>query len=102
MITKSYKCNEYRYLLTLIVFGLVFFGVQERFCEIDAAGLTRINILPNVQVNSENILLGKIARIESHDSLLAQKLSNIKVAKAPLPGRARTLEYQVFILRLKQ
>ncbi|MGD8294853.1 MAG: flagellar basal body P-ring formation chaperone FlgA [Desulfobacterales bacterium] len=76
--------------------------MQERFCEIDAAGLTRINILPNVQVNSENILLGKIARIESHDSLLAQKLSNIKVAKAPLPGRARTLEYQVFILRLKQ
>ena len=91
-----------RYLLPLIVFGLVFFGAQEGFREIDAAGLTRIKILPNVQVNDENILLGKIATIESHDSLLAQKLSNIAVAKAPLPGKARTLENQVFILRLKQ
>jgi SepF-like predicted cell division protein (DUF552 family) len=81
---------------------LVFFGVPERSREIDAADLTRIRILPNVQVNDENILLGRIAAIESHDPLLVQKLSDIVVAKAPLPGRARTLENQVFILRLKQ
>ena len=102
MKTLNYKLQAYSHLFALIVFLLVFLGVPERSREINAADLTRIRILPNVQVNDENILLGKIATIESHDSLLAQKLSNIAVAKAPLPGKARTLENQVFILRLKQ
>jgi flagella basal body P-ring formation protein FlgA len=102
MKTLNYKLRAYRHLFALIVFVLVFFGVPERSREIDAADLTRIRILPNVQVNDENILLGRIAAIESHDPLLVQKLSDIVVAKAPLPGRARTLENQVFILRLKQ
>ena len=102
MTTIKYKLQAYRHLLELTVFVLVFFGVLERSWEIDAADLTRIRILPKVQVNNENILLGRIAAIEGHDPLLIQKLRDIVVAKAPLPGKARTLENQVFKLRLKQ
>ena len=94
--------RAYRHLFALIVFVLVFFGVPERSREIHAADLTRIRILPNVQVNDGNILLGRIATIEGHDQLLAQKLSDIVVGRAPLPGRIRTLENKVFISRLKQ
>ena len=102
MKTLNYKFQAYRHLFAIIIFLLVFFGIPEIIREIDAADLTRISILPNVQINGEDILLGKIAGIEGHDPLLVQKLSSIVVARAPLPGESRTLEKKAFKLRLKQ
>ena len=102
MKTLNYKLQAYRHLFAVIGFVLIFLGVTERLREIYAAELTRITILPEVQTNDEDILLGRIAGIEGHDPLLIQKLSDIEVARAPLPGKTRTLEKQVFILRLKQ
>ena len=102
MKTLNYKFQAYRHLFAIIIFLLVFFGIPEIIREIDAADLTRISILPNVQINGEDILLGKIAGIEGHDPLLVQKLSSIVVARAPLPGESRTLGKKAFKLRLKQ
>ena len=102
MKTLNYKFQAYRHLFAIIIFLLVFFGLPEIIREIDAADLTRISILPNVQINGEDILLGKIAGIEGHDPLLVQKLSSIVVARAPLPGESRTLGKKAFKLRLKQ
>ena len=102
MKTLNYKLQAYRHLLAVISFLPVFFGVPEITREIDAADLTRIRILPNVQINDENILLGRIAGIEDRDPLLVQKLNSIVVARAPLPGESRTLKKQVFKMRLKQ
>lgn len=102
MKTLNYKFQAYRHLFAIIIFLLVFFGIPEIIREIDAADLTRISILPNVQINGEDILLGKIAGIEGHDPLLVQKLSSIVVARAPLPGESRTLGKKTFKLRLKQ
>jgi flagella basal body P-ring formation protein FlgA len=102
MKISNYEFQAYNYLFSIIIFLLIFFGVPEITREIDAADLTRIRILPNVQINDEDILLGRIAGIEGHDPLLVQKLSRIVVARAPLPGESRTLEKQAFKMRLKQ
>jgi flagella basal body P-ring formation protein FlgA len=102
MKISNYEFQAYNYLFSVIIFLLIFFGVPEITREIDAADLTRIRILPNVQINDEDILLGRIAGIEGHDPLLVQKLSRIVVARAPLPGESRTLEKQAFKMRLKQ
>jgi flagella basal body P-ring formation protein FlgA len=102
MKTLNYKFQAYRHLFPVIIFLLVFFWVPEITRGIDAADLTRIRILPNVQINDEDILLGRIAGIDGHDTLLVQKLNSIVVARAPLPGASRTLEKQTFLMRLKQ
>jgi hypothetical protein len=102
MKTLNNKFQAYRHLFPVIVFLLVFFGVSEITRKIDAADLTRIRILPNIQIDDEDILLGRIAGIEGQDPLLVQKLSSIVVARAPLPGASRTLEKQTFKMRLRQ
>jgi flagella basal body P-ring formation protein FlgA len=102
MKTVNYKFRARMHPFPVIIFLLVFFGAPEIVRGIDAAELTWIKILPNVQIDAEDILLGKIAGIEGHDPLLVQKLSSIVVARAPLPGASRTLEKQVFKMRLKQ
>ena len=102
MKTLNYKFQTDRHLFPVIMFLLVFFGGPEITRKIDAADLTRIRILPNVRINDEDILLGRIAGIEGHDPLMVQKLSSIVIARAPLPGASRTVEKQAFIMRLKQ
>ena len=96
------KLHGYRHLLPVVIFMLVSVGVSEFTQKTEAADLTRITILPTVQISEEDILLGKIAEIDSPDSLLIQKLNNIVVARAPLPGGSRTLREQVIRRRLKQ
>jgi flagella basal body P-ring formation protein FlgA len=98
----NYKFRANKHRFTVTIFLLVFFGVAGISGEIDAADLIRISILPNVEINGEDILLGEIAGFEGHDSLLIQKLSSIVVGRAPLPGESRTLEKKSFKLRLKQ
>ena len=98
----NYKFQASIHVFAIIILLPVFFGVPELIREIDAADLTRISILPNVQIDGDDILLGKIAGIEGHDPLLTQKLSSIVVARAPLPGESRTLAIKTFKSRLKQ
>ena len=100
MKPSNYKYRAHRRLLPIITFLLVF--ISGITWEADAADLTRIRILPKVQINEENILLGRIAEIDGDDPLLVQKLSSIVVARAPLPGKSRTLGQQAFKFHLKQ
>jgi len=102
MKTSDFKLQGLRHLLPVIVFLLVFLGVPGVTREIDAADVTRIRILPKIQIDDEDILLGRIAEIEGHDPLLVEKLKSIMVARAPLPGASRTLDKQDFNIRLKQ
>lgn len=70
--------------------------------EISAADLTRIRIQKKVQIDDENILLGRIAEIEGSDPILIQKLNDIIVGKAPLAGNSRNLDERIIKMRLKQ
>ena len=63
---------------------------------------TRVKFLDKAQINGEEILLSDIARITGGDSLLNQKLSDIIVGRAPLPGNSRRIERGTIHTRLKQ
>ena len=91
-----------RQLFAILIYLSIFWGLMGIVLEVDAAELTRIRISPSVQIDEENVLLGKIAGIEGHDPLLLQKLRRIVVARSPLPGRSRTLENKTFKVRLMQ
>ncbi len=67
-----------------------------------ASDLTRIRILEKVQIDDDKIFLRDIAKIEGSDSLLIQKLSEIVVGRAPLPGNSRNLDGGIIKTRLKQ
>ena len=98
----SSKFQAHRNIFPIIIYLLIICGLMESTREVNAADVTRIRILPNVQINDEDILLGEIAGIKGDDPLLLQKLNSIVIAKSPLPGRSRTLENQAFKIRLKQ
>ncbi len=67
-----------------------------------AANSARIRILPTAQIEDEQILLGKIARIEGGDPDLVQQLHGVVIGRSPLPGKARTIDAGVVKRRLKQ
>ena len=90
------------HLFLIFIYLLLNHGFIEIAGEASAAGLTRVKILPNVEVNDDNILLGKIAMIECDDPALAHKLKEVVIGTSPLPGKSRTLESQTFKLRLTQ
>ena len=90
--------NFCSYILWLLVFALL----PGTICEIFAADLTRVSILENVRIDDENILLGNIAKIESSDPILTQKLNGIVIGKAPFPGHSIGIKENVLKLRLKQ
>ena len=100
MKTLNFKHRGSIPLLPIIILLLVF--IAETTWEADAADLIRIKILPKVQIDEENILLGRIAHIDGDDPLMVQKLSSIVVARAPLPGKSRVLGQQAIKFRLKQ
>ena len=98
----NHKFQMLRQLFTIFIYLSIFCGLTEITGAVDATELTRIRISASVQIDEENVLLGKIAGIEGHDPLLVQKLRSIVVAKSPLPGRSRTLQNQTFKVRLMQ
>ena len=67
-----------------------------------ASDLTRVRILEKVQIDDDKIFLRDIAKIEGSDPLLIQKLSEIVVGRAPLPGNSRNLDGGIIKTRLKQ
>ena len=85
-----------------ILYLIVFVLLPGMVSEILAANLTRVSVLEKVQIDAENILLGKIAEIESSDPILNQKLNGVVIGKAPLPGNSLAITKSIIKLRLKQ
>jgi flagella basal body P-ring formation protein FlgA len=102
MKVYNFRSRAARYSCTVILYVAAFVLLPGICCESLGADLARIRILENVQIDEENILLGRIAKIESGDPILAQKLSGIVVGKAPLAGNSRELEESIIRMRLKQ
>jgi len=96
------KYNQQK-LLRLVMIA-VFAGLilQGMIGEIPAETATRVNISQKTQVDGEQILLGKIARIEGDDSLLIDRLNGIVIGRAPLPGKTREIDPDLVERRLKQ
>ncbi len=86
----------------LWIFALALLILAGMVPEIAAADQIRITIDSQVGTDGEDILLGKIADIDGQDSLQVEKLKNILLSRAPLPGETRVLEKSIVTLRLKQ
>lgn len=66
------------------------------------AAAPRVLVSALTQIDGEQILLGDIARIESRDSRLNQRIGAVVVGRAPLPGKRRAIEASLIRRRLKQ
>ena len=86
----------------LWIFALALLSLPGMAREIVAADRIRITIDSQAATDEEDILLGKIADIDGQDSQQVEKLKNISVSRAPLPGDTRVLEKSTVTLRLKQ
>lgn len=67
-----------------------------------ASFLARVVIAPEPAVSGDVIRLGEIARIESEDPALADKLQALEVGRAALPGQSRVVSVGTLRLRMRQ
>lgn len=91
--------NVSKHTIPLIVLGLLILLIPG--C-LYAESITSINVYEKTTVEKDEILLGKIAGIQSEDGVLIGQLKNIVIGRSPLPGRSRYLGREDIKLRLKQ
>ena len=95
--TRNY--NVFKHSILLIVLGLLTLAIP---CCLYAEGITSIIVYEKATVEKDEILLGKIAGIESEDHVLIRKLKNIVIGRSPLPAKSRYIDREYIKLRLKQ
>jgi flagella basal body P-ring formation protein FlgA len=90
--------------LRLLIIGFVTGMLCQAVIEEDASadGGILISVAPRTLVDGDSVYLGKIAQVEGDDPQLIERLNNILIGRAPLPGN--TLEFEATDLsrRLKQ
>jgi len=90
----------YRFFPCLVICCAIFLtGMLPRLSE---AGFITIRGFEKAEINIDVIYLGQIAKIEGDDSALVQKVKEIVISSAPLPGKIRYLNENYIRLRLKQ
>lgn len=100
MTMKSSRSNvRYPILFSALIF--CFFSL-EMTTSLSAGGMTTIRVLKKAEINSDKIILGKIANIKGGKPDLVQKLRRIVIGKAPLPGDSRRIDERYIKIRLKQ
>ena len=67
-----------------------------------AARSAIIRVHDRVAIDSDEVLLGKIAGIEGSDTRWIQQLKGIVIGRAPLPGKTRQYDQHYLQMRLKQ
>ncbi|MGD9087523.1 MAG: flagellar basal body P-ring formation chaperone FlgA [Desulfobacterales bacterium] len=87
--------------------GGLLFNLALALCLLPAAALwanpmATISVKDRVDVDTAEILLGQIATIEGADARFNQRLKDILIAKAPLPGDTRQIDQKLLQKRLKQ
>jgi flagella basal body P-ring formation protein FlgA len=66
------------------------------------AGLISLRVYDQVEIEADQIQLGKIARIDGDDAGLVRELEAVVIGRSPLPGKSRSLDSATIRLRLKQ
>lgn len=66
------------------------------------AGLISVRVYDQVEIEADQIQLGKIARIDGDDAGRVRALEALVIGRSPLPGKSRSLESATILLRLKQ
>ncbi len=66
------------------------------------AGPTSVRVFDRVEIDSDQILLGAVARIDGDDAARVRELRELSLGRAPLPGKSRVLDDAAIRMRLKQ
>jgi hypothetical protein len=56
------------------------------------AGLISLRVYDQVEIEADQIHLGKIARIDGDDAGLVRDLEALVIGRSPLPGKSRSLD----------
>jgi flagella basal body P-ring formation protein FlgA len=96
---KYYNKIIYKLFTIVCLAGLMAAGMS---AEIMAAAATRVQVSSMTKIDGEQILLGKIAKIESHDPLLSQRIGAVVIGRSPLPGKRREIDAGLVERRLQQ
>jgi len=67
-----------------------------------AAGPTSVRFYDQTEVVADQILLGRVARVDGSDAQLAAALEAVVLGRSPLPGKTRALDRATILTRLKQ
>jgi flagella basal body P-ring formation protein FlgA len=68
----------------------------------EAAGPTSVRFWDQAEVAADQILLGRIARVDGTDPQLAAALEAVVLGRSPLPGKTRALDRGTILTRLRQ
>jgi flagella basal body P-ring formation protein FlgA len=67
-----------------------------------AAESASVRFYDQAEVVADQILLGRIARVDGSDARLVAALDAVVLGRSPLPGKTRTLDRATILARLKQ
>jgi flagella basal body P-ring formation protein FlgA len=67
-----------------------------------AAGPTSVRCYDQVDIASDQILLGNIAQVDGSDETLVRRLEAVVLGRSPLPGKTRALDPAAILTRIKQ
>jgi len=102
MKSSTFDVQHPIFFPALIFCVFLFLFLLEMTTTLSAAGITTIRILKKAEINSDKIILGKIANIKGGNQGFVQKLRRIVIGKAPLPGNSRRIDERYIKIRLKQ
>lgn len=66
-----------------------------------ASAFVKINLFESTDIESAKILLGDIGKISGEDHLQVEKIKNVILGNAPLPGKKKSISRDLVISRMK-
>jgi flagella basal body P-ring formation protein FlgA len=88
----------YKTLKTLF-FNLLFILVL--ITHTSASAFVKINLFESTDIESDKIILGEIGNISGDDDLQVEKVKNVVLGNAPLPGKNKKISRELVISRIK-
>ncbi len=99
---NSLKAQNPDYFYAVLFCLLAFTAICGKAAELVASPLTTIRVRNQVEIDSDDVLLGQLAEIEGINAKLIRHLEEILIGKAPLPGKSRQYDQNFLKMRLKQ
>jgi flagella basal body P-ring formation protein FlgA len=98
----QFSDDTVQYSVRIIVCLLTVFILTSKSDHLIAASVFTIRVLEKTEVNEDEIRLREIAIIQGCDVASTEKLGDIVIGKAPLPGKSREVDVNYIKMRLKQ
>ena len=98
----QFSDDTVRYSVRIIVCLFTLFILTSKSDNLAAASVITIRVLGKAEVKGDEIRLREIATIQSDDATATDKMGDIIIGMAPLPGKSREVDVNYVKMRLKQ